>query len=162
MHCRASNIHLSTRKIKLHANQQNILLLEKWLNVVSPHFTTWVYNLSNIIQRFIQNLWSSCLSTRSKWRTTTLSSQYKVSSIQNLRPSRLNTRLKWRKTTLLSQYKVKMKKNDPLISVQGQFKSKIYNPLVSVQGQFKVRDPLVSLQGLGLYLYIYFIVFYFH
>jgi len=53
MHCRASNIHLSTRKIKLHTNQQKILLLEEGLNVVSPHFTTWVYNVSNIIQRFI-------------------------------------------------------------------------------------------------------------
>ena len=129
----------------------------------------------------------SRLSTRSKSRTTTLSSQYKVKmknndplvSIQGQnkeqrpsrlstgqnqeqRPSRLSIRSKSRITTLSSQYKVKMKKNDPLISVQGQFKSKIYNSLVSVQYQFKVRNPLVSVQGLGLYLYIYFIVFYFH
>jgi len=55
MHCRASNIHLSTTKIKLHTNQQKILL-EKGLNVVSPHFTTRMYNLSDIVQRFIQNL----------------------------------------------------------------------------------------------------------
>jgi len=66
-------------------------------------------------------------------------------------------------TTLSSQYKVKMKKkNGPLVSVQGQFESKIYNPLISIQGQFKVCDPLVLVQGLGLCLYIYFIVFYFH
>ena len=123
---------------------------------------------------------------------TTLSSLYKVTSIQNLRPSRLSTRLlqskiydalislqvqNEKKTILSSQYKVtsiqnlglsrlsirsKWKKNGPLISVQGRFESKIYNPLIWIQGQFKVRDPLVSVQGLGLYLYIYFIVFYFH
>jgi len=52
----------------------------------------------------IQNLRPSRLSTRSKWRTTTLLSPYKVSSIQNLRPSRLSTRSKWR--TTMSQYKV--------------------------------------------------------
>jgi len=91
MHCCESNIHLSTRKIKLHANQQKILLLEKGLNVVSPHFTTWMYNVSDIIQRFIQNLQPSRPSTRSKQRTTILSSQYKVNSIQNLRPSHLST-----------------------------------------------------------------------
>jgi len=52
MHCRAFNIYLSTRKIKLHANQQKILL-EKGLSVVSPYFTTRMYNLSDIIQRSI-------------------------------------------------------------------------------------------------------------
>ena len=65
-------------------------------------------------------------------------------------------------TTLSSQYKVKMKKNGSHVSVQGQFEYKFYNPLISIQGQFKVPDPLVSVQGLSLYLYIYFIVFYFH
>jgi len=105
----------------------------------------------NIIQRFIQNLRPSRLSTRSfqskiyalssQYRVkmkkkndplvsiqghfnpkfTTLSSQYKVTSIQNLRPSRLSTRSKWKKMTLLSQYK--------------SLQSKIYDPLVSVQGQ---------------------------
>jgi len=39
----------------------------------------------------------SRLSTRSKWRTTTLSSEYKVTSIQNLWSSRLSTRSKWKK-----------------------------------------------------------------
>jgi len=34
------------------------------------------------------------------------------------------------------------------------------DPLVLVRGQFKVRDPLVSVQGLAS-IYIYFIVFYF-
>jgi len=63
----------------------------------------------------------SRLSTRFKWRTTTLSSQYKVSPIQKLWPSRLSTRSKRRTTTFSSQYKVKMKNNDPLVSVQGQF-----------------------------------------
>jgi len=115
---------------------------------------------------------SSRLSTRSKSRTTTLSSQYKVKIKNNYslvsvqgqnkeqRPSRLSTRSKSRTKTLSSQYNVKMKNNDPLLLVQGQFKSKIYNPLISEQGQ--VRDPLVSVQSLGLYLYIYFIVFYSH
>ena len=91
------------------------------------------------------------------------------------RPSRLSTRSKSRTMTLSSQYKVKIKNNDPLVSVQDQFnpnftsfssqyKVKIKNndPLISVQGQFKVRDPLVSVQGLDLYLCIYFIVFYFY
>jgi len=77
MHCRAFNIYLSTRKIKLHANQQKILL-EEGLNVVSLHFTTWVFkHYPEIYSKF-----------------TTLSSQYKVASIQNLRPSRLSTRSK--------------------------------------------------------------------
>jgi len=49
--------------------------------------------------------------------------------------------------TLSSQYKVS--------SIQN------LHPLVSAQGQFKVRDPLVLVQGLGLYPYIYFIVFIF-
>jgi len=66
-----------------------------------------------------QSLQSSRLSTRSKWRTMTLSSQYKVSSIQNLWPSRLSTR--------------------------------------SIQG----TRHFVLVQGLDLYLYIYFNVFYF-
>jgi len=39
---------------------------------------------------------------------------------QEQRPSRLSTRSKWRTTTLPSQYKVKMKNNDPLVSVRGQ------------------------------------------
>jgi len=38
-------------KIKLHANQQKILL-EKALNVVSPHIATWLYNLSDTVQGF--------------------------------------------------------------------------------------------------------------
>jgi len=38
-------------KIKLYANQQKILL-EKGLNVVSLHIATWLYNLSNTVQRF--------------------------------------------------------------------------------------------------------------
>jgi len=109
MHCRAFNIHLSTTKIKLHANQQKILLLKEGLNVVSPHFTIWVLkHYPEIYSKF-----------------TTLSSQYKVTSIQNLRPSRLSTRSKWKKTTLSSQYKVKMKKKDPLVSVQGQNEKKM-------------------------------------
>ena len=113
----------------------------------------------------------------------TLSSQYKVKMKNNdplvsvqgqnekQRPSRLSTRSKWKTTTLSSQYKVKMENYDPLVSVQGQkerqrpsrlstrsVQFKIYNPLVSAQGQFKGCDPIVLVQGLGLYPYIYFIV----
>jgi len=105
-----------------------------------------------------QSLWPSHLSTRSKWRTMTLSSQYKVGS--------------------------KIKVYDPLVSVQGQFKNNVYDPLISVlgqkekhrpsrlskrsvqfkiydlfvlvQSQFKVRDPLIKVQGLSLYPWIYF------
>ena len=80
---------------------------------------------------------------------------------ENLRPSRLSTRSKRKTTTLSSHYKVKMKNNDPLVSVQGQNEKqrpsrlstrsvqfKIYDPLVLVQGQFKVRDSLVLIQGI--------------
>jgi len=56
-------------KFKLHANQHDILL-EKWLNVVSPYFTTRLYNLSDIVQKSI---------------FTTLSSQYKVKIKDNCR-----------------------------------------------------------------------------
>jgi len=49
--------------------------------------------------------------------------------------------------TLSSQYKVKMKNNDPLVSVQGQFNPK----LTTLSSQYKVKmknnDPLVSVQG---------------
>jgi len=124
-------------KIKLHSNQQKILLKEK---------TQYKVKMKNndpliSVQGQNQEQRPSRLSTRSKSRTTTLSSQYKVKiknndllvSIQGQnqeqRPSRLSTRSKSRTTTLSSQYKVKIKKNDPLVSVQGQFKSKIYSPL---------------------------------
>jgi len=68
----------------------------------------------------------------------TLSSQYKVNSKikiydplvlvrgqnEEQRPSRISTRLvqKSKFMTLSSLYKVKLKNNDPLVSVQGQFK----------------------------------------
>jgi len=106
----------------------------------------------------------SRLSTRSEWRTTTLTSQYKVkmkkkklpsrlstrslqSKIYNplvsvqgqsekKRPSRLSTRSKWKKTTLSSQYKVKMKIYDPLVSVQGHFNPKF----MTLSSQYKVTS----------------------
>ena len=61
MHCRAFNIYLSTN-----ANQEKILL-EEGLNVVSLHFTTWVFkHYPEIYSKF-----------------TTLSSQYKVKMKNN-------------------------------------------------------------------------------
>jgi len=92
IHCRAFNIYLSTRKIKLHANQQKILL-EEGLNVVSLHFTTWVFkHYPEIYSKF-----------------TTLSSQYKV-KIKNNDPLVLvQAHFNLKFTTLSSQYKVKMK-----------------------------------------------------
>jgi len=75
------------------------------------------------------------LPTRSKWRTTTISSQYKVISIQNLPPSRLSTRSKWKK------------KNNPLVSVQGQNEQKRPSRLSIRSLQSKIYDPLVSVQG---------------
>jgi len=49
-------------KIKLHANQQKILL-EKGLNVVSPHIATQLYNLSDTVQRFDFKWWCAILDT---------------------------------------------------------------------------------------------------
>ena len=171
MHCRAFNVHLSTRKIKLHANQQKILL-EEGLNVVSPHFTTCVFkHYPQIYSKFMTLLSQYKVKMKNNdpfvlvqghfnlKSTTTLSSQYKVTSIQNLRPSYLSTRSKWKnKTTLSYQYKVKMKPSRLGIR---SLQSKIYDLLVSVQGQnekmtlssqYKVNmkkknDPLVSVQG---------------
>jgi len=97
----------------------------------------------------IQNLQLSYLSTRSKWRTTTLSSQYKVTSIQNLRPSHLSTRSKWRATTLSSQYKVtsNQKKRPSRLSTRSKWKKKRPTRLSTRSLQSKIYDPLVSIQG---------------
>jgi len=72
-----------------------------------------------------QSLRPSRLSTRSKWRTMTLSSQYKVQW-----PSRLNTR------------SVQFKIYDPLVSIQGQNEEN--DSLVSVQGQKSRTTTILS------------------
>ena len=94
----------------------------------------------------------------------TLSSQYKFKMKKKIDPlvsvkGHFNPKF----TTLSSQYKVNMKKKRPSRLSTRSLQSKIYDLLVSVQGQNEKKNyPLVSVQGLGLYLYIYFIVFYFH
>jgi len=96
MYCRAFNIHLSTRKIKLRANQQKILL-EEGLDVVSPHFTTWVF-------KHYPQIYS---------KSTTLSSQYKVKMKNNDPLVSVQGHFNPKFTTLSSQYKVKIKKKRP-------------------------------------------------
>jgi len=56
--------------------QINRKYFEKGLNVVSPYFTTPLYNLSDIVRRFNQKVQPSCLNTRSvqKSKFTILSS----------------------------------------------------------------------------------------
>jgi len=107
----------------------------------------------NIIQRFIQNLRPSRLSTRSlqsKIYDPLVSVQGQ--NEKKKRPSCLSTshfNLKF--TTLSSQYNVKMKKkfnpHDPLVLVQGHFNPKF----TTLSSQYKVKmknnDPLVSVQG---------------
>ena len=124
MHCRSFNIHLSTRKIKLHANQQKILL-EEGLNVVSPHFTTWVFkHYPQIYSKF-----------------TTLSSQYKVKMKNNDPLVLVQGYFNLKSSTLSSQYKVKMKNNDPLVLVQGHFNLKSTTLSSQYEGQNEEQRP---------------------
>ena len=125
MHCRASNIHLSTRKIKLHA--MKILLLEKWLNVVShvlQHGCIILVTLSRDLFKMYNPFVSVQGQNKEQW------------------PSRLSIR------------SVQSKIYDLLVSVQGQneeqrpsrlstrsVQSKIYDPLVLVQGQNEEKWP---------------------
>ena len=158
MHCRASNIHLSTRKIKLHANQQKILLLKEGLNVVSPHFTTWVFKHYPEIYSKFTTLVSvqgqneeqrPFVSVKGHFnlKFTTLSSQYKVKMKNNDPLVSVQGHFNLKFTTLSSQYKVKMKNNDPFVLVQGYFNLKF----TTLSSQYKVKmknnDPLVSVQA---------------
>jgi len=124
--------------------------------LVSVQVQFKIYDPLVSVQGQNEEQWPSRLSTRSKSRTTTLSSQYKVSSKINLYnpvvlvQGEFNSKF----TTFSSQYKVKIKNNDHLISVQGQnqeqrpsrlstrsVQSKFYDPLVSVQGQNQEQRP---------------------
>jgi len=91
---------------------------------------------------------SSRLSTRSKSRTTTFSSQYKVKMKNNNPLALVQGHSNPKFTTLSSQYKVKIEKKRPSRLSTRSLQSKIYDPLVSVQGQNENKnDPLVLVQG---------------
>ena len=119
MHYRAFNIYLSTN-----ANQEKILL-EEGLNVVSLHFTTWVFK--------------HCPEIYSKF--TTLSSQYKVKMKKNDPLVSVQGHFNPKFMTLSSQYKVKMKNNDPLVLVQGHFNLKFTT--LSSQYNVKMKKILI-------------------
>jgi len=139
MHFHTSNIHLPTRK-----------------NQTSFKSTKDIIKGKDSIQGQNEEQRPSHLSTRSKSRTTTLSSQYKVKiknndplvsvqgQNQEQRPSRLNTRSKSRTMTFSSQYKVKIKNDDTLVSVQGQNQEKRPSRLSTRSVQIQNLQPSLS------------------
>jgi len=85
--------------------------LDKGLNVISPHSTTWLFKINDPLV-LVQG------------------------QKEEQRPSRLSTRSKGGTTTLSSWYKVKRRNNDPVVLVQGLFK--VRDPLVLVQASIYI------------------------